>query len=678
MLSEHNKHNISELIKKVAEGPSTEELLLFFADNSGMVESSKSYLRICEQNNSEILQWLTYQFTVHQVTQQQFNSDIAPIIALFSSESDKNAYSTLGISPEASIEEIKKAYRELSRRYHPDTTTASKEEAASQFIAVSTAYRKIMTDRENRTPNSSSAAPSWKYKGNDSHKSKGRKNTVIIISFLCIGLLFITLIAPSLYRTHLLFNLGNVSSIGNTTENDPDIKPVKNVAVMTSTSSDTSVTITDYPASPNLPSKTVLTKPTNLQQMQLRTDSISSPAGSPNISPDNTTSPKSVKTNSETNQISDQVSRTDLEKPITKKRQIIVLAEAHLPSSNLTAGKFSDRIQPTPENILITTQKPEPLVSQVQHIPTSHNDSSNTGEQSSKFQKTDLPSQNSNKYNSKKILPNQSGLLPSSQESPIHSPNPTNLQQEKMVTLEESTSLQKNITQIDPSEISKKTTRPSVLETIHQKVIENTKPRKILFLSSTEQQVKNLAPRTESISSIEESKEKTEINNQRGENKGHKQEKPNQKNERIVPQQTEITEIPKKSALEKSPAADFNARQAIEALIHNYTLFYNNKDLAGLSKLFEPQAMENKKYFTDCSADYIQLFQSVQSLFLTIQITNWEENGNQTKIKGDFRITLNYPDQKVAHSTGHISLFLNKHGKIYKIKNLAYTFSNNL
>ncbi|MFT4143338.1 MAG: DnaJ domain-containing protein, partial [Mobilitalea sp.] len=32
-----------------------------------------------------------------------------------------NPYSILGISPNASNDEVKKAYREMSRKYHPDS-----------------------------------------------------------------------------------------------------------------------------------------------------------------------------------------------------------------------------------------------------------------------------------------------------------------------------------------------------------------------------------------------------------------------------------------------------------------------------------------------------------------------------------------------------------------------------
>ncbi|RZU99396.1 DnaJ C-terminal domain-containing protein [Spiribacter vilamensis] len=56
-------------------------------------------------------------------------------------------YKTLGISQDASAEEIKKAYRRLARRYHPDV---SKEpDAEAQFKRISEAYE-VLKDPEKR------------------------------------------------------------------------------------------------------------------------------------------------------------------------------------------------------------------------------------------------------------------------------------------------------------------------------------------------------------------------------------------------------------------------------------------------------------------------------------------------------------------------------------------------
>lgn len=62
-----------------------------------------------------------------------------------------NPYSVLGVSPSASNEEIKKAYRELSRKYHPDSYVNNplSDLAEEKFKEVQEAYDQIMKEREN-------------------------------------------------------------------------------------------------------------------------------------------------------------------------------------------------------------------------------------------------------------------------------------------------------------------------------------------------------------------------------------------------------------------------------------------------------------------------------------------------------------------------------------------------
>ncbi len=66
-------------------------------------------------------------------------------------------YKALGVTPSASNDEIKRAYRELSRKYHPDSNVDNPlaDLAAEKFKEVQQAYDQIMKEREGGYSNSS-------------------------------------------------------------------------------------------------------------------------------------------------------------------------------------------------------------------------------------------------------------------------------------------------------------------------------------------------------------------------------------------------------------------------------------------------------------------------------------------------------------------------------------------
>ena len=59
----------------------------------------------------------------------------------------ENLYAVLGVAPNASDDEIKKVYRSLAMRYHPDRNDAPG--AVARFKAVTKAYE-ILSDRAKR------------------------------------------------------------------------------------------------------------------------------------------------------------------------------------------------------------------------------------------------------------------------------------------------------------------------------------------------------------------------------------------------------------------------------------------------------------------------------------------------------------------------------------------------
>ena len=84
-----------------------------------------------------------------------------------------NPYEVLGVSPNASNDEVKKAYRDLSRKYHPDSYANNPlaDLAEEKFKEVQEAYDQIMKQREN-------GGYSYQSGGNQYSSTGGNQETV--------------------------------------------------------------------------------------------------------------------------------------------------------------------------------------------------------------------------------------------------------------------------------------------------------------------------------------------------------------------------------------------------------------------------------------------------------------------------------------------------------------------
>ena len=90
----------------------------------------------------------------------------------------KDPYSILGVSPGASDEEVKNAYRNLARRYHPDNyddNNPLKELAKEKMQEINAAYDEIQRDRSEAERSSSSRNYSY---GNNSYSNNSSASSI--------------------------------------------------------------------------------------------------------------------------------------------------------------------------------------------------------------------------------------------------------------------------------------------------------------------------------------------------------------------------------------------------------------------------------------------------------------------------------------------------------------------
>ena len=62
----------------------------------------------------------------------------------------KNYYQILGVSTEASPQDIKKAFRQLALRYHPDRNPGNTKEAEGKFKEINEAYEVLGNEHKRR------------------------------------------------------------------------------------------------------------------------------------------------------------------------------------------------------------------------------------------------------------------------------------------------------------------------------------------------------------------------------------------------------------------------------------------------------------------------------------------------------------------------------------------------
>lgn len=196
------QYQIKELIKFLASNSSSELLISFVASRNGMLAACTKLQKAVEQRGTGKLGWIEEECGKNSITLDYFLQHLSQIVTLFTStEESGDYYDILGLVPGAGHDEIKRSYRKLSLRYHPDTATGDDRDAAEKFMQLTRAYHFLLDGADSVEAGVSAAVKGkWQPLRQRDVRPLGRKNLLLWSVGLVIGLLIFSALASNVYN----------------------------------------------------------------------------------------------------------------------------------------------------------------------------------------------------------------------------------------------------------------------------------------------------------------------------------------------------------------------------------------------------------------------------------------------------------------------------------------------
>ena len=142
---------LNELVNAFSSLPATENLIFFVAAENGMLTFCQSLVAEYDRNpSSELIRQLNQICFDKGVVCGMLLTELRKVLLALNHlhNNHQDHYKILGLTPDASFDEVKKAYRKLSMRYHPDRGKI--EGDADRFMEITGAYHACMINSGNQ------------------------------------------------------------------------------------------------------------------------------------------------------------------------------------------------------------------------------------------------------------------------------------------------------------------------------------------------------------------------------------------------------------------------------------------------------------------------------------------------------------------------------------------------
>ena len=619
-MKENDRQNIRQLINRLSRNAATEDLIGFVAAQDGMLRTCRSLL-IDIQEESTVREWFEAQCQQKKIDPGRVTHEIERLLKIFTfgDTKDNALYSILELEPHASIQEVKQAFRRLSRKYHPDSSESKSADDGSKFITLCQAYKAILARKEctraqqrnnNGTHNGSPSTHPWLYHNHASSSASQKKKNILLISILAAILCVVSLVAPFIYRKQIMLSryetqqqqteqtLEHGSPLQNTGAHhqpsqqqlplaDHDTGQNREASAQTPSSQShlTPVANQDIPAMPlnKIGQAAEVTQGAMLEQQSQR--EVASVSHRTSIDPDS----PAIK------RISDQHPALQDNKGDESRRD----------QAGTTSGIDLKAVVTNPHPDTSGQQGDESRVYQARTAPGFHINSPN--------ELTDTPD--------RAVL--QGG------EQQKHATSPLVSEEDVRVSPHQT---KKAIVRRDLHKYTARKLNPVTRSPGRKKVRQNHgQPVARIHTSGRTQQQK-----------IAQTSHKSATGNR------------------------QLKDTPQRSKE--------LLRLRLLSFLKKYTTSYEHKNFTDFAAFFTEDAVENGAPFIKRRSDYQKLFNDVNAISFSIIPVSWSKEANLVQLHGRFYVQLAYKDGRDIRLNGKISLFLKDKSDGFKVKELSYWF----